>query len=130
MQEIDLDNSVDKKELEMSNFSLELENNSLKSRVGIYISSSLKYSRKADLEGDDSNILIVDILSENPIRIINVYRSFNPQNNESQRAKFLYKLTLMKSAQTRRTLYDNELPREISHYFILIVYNLKFIIYQ
>ena len=41
----------------MSNFSLEVENYSLKSRVGIYISNSLKYLRKVDLEGVDSNIL-------------------------------------------------------------------------
>ena len=41
-----------------------------------------KYKRRTDLEGVDSNLVIIDILSKkDPLRLINIYRSFNPPNN-------------------------------------------------
>ena len=57
MQEIDLNGSVDLKELATSNFNLEIENKSLKSRVGVYISNKVNYKRKEDLEGVNSNLI-------------------------------------------------------------------------
>ena len=55
------------------------------------------------LEGVDSNVIIVDIKGTNPLRIINVYRSFNPQNGQSQREKFKYQLSLIEKAFIRGT---------------------------
>ena len=43
MQEIEIDSSIDLKELESSGFNLEIENNSEKSRVGFYISKRIAY---------------------------------------------------------------------------------------
>ena len=72
MQEINLDNSVNTRELELSNFSLEVEKFSDKSRVVFYISKKVNYERKENLEVVNSNIIIFDIKSDNPIRLINV----------------------------------------------------------
>ena len=58
-----------------------------------------------NLEGTNSHIVIIDL--EGPItvkRIINVYRSFNPQNNVSARDKFKYQLEIIKSAMTQSTV--------------------------
>ena len=58
-----------------------------------------------NLEGTNSHIVIIDL--EGPItvkRIINAYRSFNPQNNVSARNKFKYQLEIIKSAMTQSTV--------------------------
>ena len=52
----------------------------------------------------DSNLIIVDIISDNPLRLINVYRNFKPQANKSQREKFKYQLNLIKVAMKKRTI--------------------------
>ena len=89
----------------MKDFVLELENNSVKARTGIYLSNSINYKRKSELEGIDSNLLIVDIYTKKgPKRLINIYRSFNPQNNVNTREKFKYQLQLIKGAMTSDTL--------------------------
>ena len=56
------------------------------------------YRRMKNLEGVDSNLIIIDIVSPSTVkRIINVYRSFNPQNNVNARMKFKYQLNLIKN---------------------------------
>ena len=69
-----------------------------------YISRRIKHERKEELEGTDSNLVIVDIISDNPFRLINVYRNFKPQANKSQREKFKYQLNLIKVAMKKRTI--------------------------
>ena len=81
MQEIDLDKLIDHKTLNTSHYNLEIEDNSSKSRVGTYISKNVKYERRRDLEGRNSNILVIDIDSNTKIRLINVYRSFSHQED-------------------------------------------------
>ena len=51
MQETEVTGDIDVTELETSNYCLELETNSVKSRVGFYISKTLNYMRRLDLEG-------------------------------------------------------------------------------
>ena len=98
MQETEVMKDIAENELKLTGYSLELEGNSLKSRVGFYISKSLNYQRKFELEGTDSNLIIIDVEGTVNTRIINVYRSFAPQNNISQREKFKYQLSLIKAA--------------------------------
>ena len=62
--------------MSMSGYSLELEKNSIKSRVCYYISKSLKYVRRNDLEGQNSNIVVVDLDEVVKSRLINVYSQF------------------------------------------------------
>ena len=44
-----------------------------------YISNSIKYRRRKDLEQDNSHMIILDIGENNQLRIINLYRPFNPR---------------------------------------------------
>ena len=59
---------------------------------------------QSSLEGVDSNLIIIDIEGKSPTRIINVYRSFNPQNGQSQRNKFKYQLSLIREAFVKGTI--------------------------
>ena len=70
MQEIDLKKNMDEKELEISKYLLEVEDNHTKARVGMYISKNLQYKRQRMLEGTDSNLQVVDIGKEFPLRPI------------------------------------------------------------
>ena len=90
MQETEINNNLNHDELRIANYSLELEKNSLKSRVGFYITKSVSYVRRYNLEGTDSNMIIIDVEGTLNTRLINVYRSFAPQNGISQREKFKY----------------------------------------
>ena len=58
MQETEITGDINVKELETSNYSLELEVNIVKSRVGFYVSKKLNYIRRSDLEGVNSNLII------------------------------------------------------------------------
>ena len=88
MQETEVTNAININELSVSQYCLELENNSVKSRVGLYISKDINYVRRTDIEGLNSHIVIIDITGESKLRVINVYRSFAPQVGESQQSKF------------------------------------------
>ena len=82
LQETEVLHSVNVDSLSIKNFEFELEKNTIKARTGIYLSNCINYKRKQDLEGIDSNLVIIDILTKKgPQRLINVYRSFSPQNN-------------------------------------------------
>ena len=52
---------IDHNELRISEYFLELEENSTKSRVGFFVSKTLSYVRRIDLEGSDSNLIIIDL---------------------------------------------------------------------
>ena len=98
MQETEVTNDINVNELSTSNYRLELENNSVKSRVGFYITTKLNYIRRNDLEGQNSNLIIIDLVGETKLRIINLYRSFSPQDGESQQTKFKYQLSVIQKA--------------------------------
>ena len=104
LQETEVDVNLDHKLLSFPGFNYESENNSEKSRVGMYINSSLKYNRRNNLEGPNSHVIIVDVKSERDLRIINVYRSFNPSGGKTPRQFFTYQLSLIKAAMTNNCI--------------------------
>ena len=57
MQETEITGNINVSELETSNYCLELETNSVKSRVGFYTSKKLNHVRRTDLEGINSNVI-------------------------------------------------------------------------
>ena len=89
MQEIDIKKNYNEDLLSISGYSLLTEKNILKSRSGIYIKSSIKFIRRADLEGVDNSLAIIDIELSRKYRLINLYRVFNPQNGISQKNYFI-----------------------------------------
>jgi Holliday junction resolvase RusA-like endonuclease len=90
-------------------FCYESENNDTNARVGCYISNKINYIRRTDLEGLNSHLLILDIKSEKDLRIINIYRTFNPQNGMSPREMFDNQLKLINDAMTNNTLLLGDL---------------------
>ena len=99
LQEVEFESRLDPSPLKIKNYNFELEVNSLKSRVGIYINENLEYNQMKHLEGNDSHIVIIDLVKSSSIkRIVNVYRSFNPQNNVQERTKFKYQLNIIRAA--------------------------------
>ena len=103
-EEVELESGCDPEILSIKDYNLEIELNSVKSRVGVYINKSVEYMRMSNLEGVNSHIVIIDIPNCSIKRIINVYRSFNPQNNVNAREKFKYQLEIIKKAMTERCI--------------------------
>ena len=76
----------------------QLKKNTVKSRVGFYISKKLNYVRRIDLEGTNSNVIVIDVIGSAKLRIINVYRTFATNAGESQQTKFKYQLAIIRKA--------------------------------
>ena len=90
LQETEIAN-IDASLLSFKGYTFENENNSAKARVGMYINSNIKYVRRVDLEGVDSHLVIVDVCNYNSnknLRLITIYRTFNPQNQQNPRQFF------------------------------------------
>jgi hypothetical protein len=69
----------------------------------------MKYVRRSELEEVDCHIVILDISSKPDLRIINLYRSFNPPNNMSARDFFNIQLQTVKRAITNNTVIIGDL---------------------
>ena len=90
--------------LTFKGFNYENENNTVKSRCGIYISNEIAYVRKTELESVDSHVVIIELNDTNHTRIINIYRTFNPQNNVSQIDAFAKQLDIISNATNNNTI--------------------------
>ena len=62
MQEIELEPGTNPSMLTIKNYRLEVETNSVKKRVGVYVMNGIKSIRRNDLKGVDSNLLNLDIV--------------------------------------------------------------------
>ena len=71
--------------LSTGEYSLIIENNEYKARTGMYIRNGTSFTRRENLEGKNSGIMVVDINLTHKYRLINVYRSFNPPGTETQK---------------------------------------------
>ena len=60
LQEIDVESGFDHRLPNINGYRLELEENSVKSRSGLYLSNDVVYLRKKTLEGVDSHLIIID----------------------------------------------------------------------
>ena len=90
--------------LSFKGFNYESENNNVKSRCGIYISNAIPYVRRIDLESIDAHVVIIELNNSDQTRIINVYRPFNPQTNESQLSFFSKQLDIIKNATNNKSI--------------------------
>jgi hypothetical protein len=78
MQETELHPDNETNQLSIKGYKLELEKNSKKIRVGIYIANRIKYRRRTDLELEDGHIIVLDLKLNSDTRLINIYRPFTP----------------------------------------------------
>ena len=77
IQEAEIQKKYKKDILSSRNYRLETDNYMIKSRTAINISNKKDYARRGDLEGNDSLLVIIDIMGEEKLRIINVYKCIN-----------------------------------------------------
>jgi exonuclease III len=75
-------------ELTFKNYSIEVEKNTFKQRVCIYIKTGINYKRREDLENENNHIVIIDVVAEKTYRIICLYRVFSTSNHVTPREKF------------------------------------------
>ena len=83
LQETEILNGFPERILDCDNYTLELESNDVKKRAGFYIRNDVKYTRRKDLELNNTHIVIIDVQCEKKLRLINIYRSFRPQDMTS-----------------------------------------------
>ena len=104
VQEAEIPVNFDTNLLTFKGYSFENENNLCKSRCGIFVSNEISYVRMNDLELPDMHVVIIDISDSAKTRIINVYRPFNPPNNQTQIEFFEAQLNLIKRNTTQSTI--------------------------
>ena len=68
----------------------------------MYICNGVKYTRQTDLEGINCGLVIIDVHLKSTVRLIGVYRVFNPPGNVSQHGFFTSQLNLIKMATENR----------------------------
>ena len=78
LQETELESDFPTDILSFKGHAIETEINKNKVRTGIYIRDTLSYTRRRDLEKEDSHIIIIDLNDRKRTRIINIYRAFTP----------------------------------------------------
>ena len=106
--------------LTINNYSFEIEQNSIKSRVGIYINKNIKYTRRHELEGVDAHVIVIDIIgTRKTTRLINIYRTFAPQEGISPRDKFKMQLRLIKNALTNNTIVMGDFNLDYKKNFVV-----------
>ena len=116
MQETQINLNIDHNLLSFPGYTIETETNTSTSRTAIYIRNNIQYLRRRELEGQDSHLVIIDLLGSHVSRIINLYRSFTPQHDVTQRDKFGYQLELIKNASTTNTILLGDFNLDWSKY--------------
>jgi exonuclease III len=104
LQETKLDANLDHKLLSFPVFSYDAENCTIKSRIGIFINTYIKYVRRNDLEANDSHSIVVVVPSTPNLRIINIYRTHNPPDNQRRGEFFHNQLIMAIRAKTINTI--------------------------
>ena len=114
LQETEVEINLDHNLLNFPGVNFESETNDVRSRVGIYIKANVDYIRRRDLEGVNTHLVIVDVKCDKKLRIINIYRPFNPQDNVSPRDFFKCQMDLIKQAYTNNTILLGDFNLDIA----------------
>ena len=104
VQETEIDPEFPIDSLTISGYGYESEANEYKSRVGIYISNKISYTRKTEDEGTNSHVIIINLNDQVRTKIINIYRSFNPPGAHTQKSFFEMQLSIIKNASNPNTI--------------------------
>ena len=112
LQEIEIPSNYPTSLLTFSGYNFECENNDLKARCGIFISNSVSYVRRLDIETKNVHVIIIDLNDQPKTRIINLYRSFNPLNGQTQRQFFETQIFSIRNLLTKDTILLGDLNLE------------------
>ena len=104
MQETEIPADFPVELLTFKGYNYENENNIVKSQCGIYISNKISYVRHTELETQGIHAMIIDLNDVKHTRVINIYRSFNPLNNQNQREYFNSLLALINSNSNQNSI--------------------------
>ena len=116
LQETDIFSEIKDHELSFSGYAIETENNCTKKRVCIYIKNGITYSRRQELEGQNNHLIIIDIHGQEPIRLINLYRSHNPKNNLTPREMFNNQLKCIENANKPNMIVTGDFNLDYAKY--------------
>ena len=100
LQETEITSDMGYTPFAIKNYSFEPEKSTEMARIACYISTSINYQRRLDLEQENNHVMIIDILTEKRLRIFNIYRSFKKQENRTSREIFRSQLELIKQHST------------------------------
>jgi hypothetical protein len=104
LQETELLYNLDHNLMSLNGYVFEAEINCELSRVGIYLKSEINYVRRLYLEGSNLHLVIIDVRANKNLRIINIYRSFNPQDGQHPRTFFNNQLERIRIAMNSNTI--------------------------
>ena len=114
LQETEIPMGFPENILNSGEYNVELELNTEKKRVGIYLHKNLKYVRRLDLEKEDHHIVIIDVIASKNFRLINLYRSFRPQGGMSPETFFISQLGVVKNAQSKDCLVMGDFNLDVN----------------
>ena len=98
LQEVEIQHGYDCNLLSSKDYRLEVEKVSGKARIATAIKNNIDYTRRNDLEKEDSSVIIIDLNSNPKLRLINIYRSFNPPKNKNALTAFKEQIEIIKSS--------------------------------
>ena len=100
LQEVEVDKTCPHSLLTSKEYTIEIEQTGTKARNAFVINKRINYTRRFDLEANDSSIVIIDVDMVSKYRLINIYRSFNPPNGVTQKNAFDGQLSVIKRSLT------------------------------
>ena len=109
LQETELESDYPTNILSFRGFNLETEINKTKIRTGIYIKETISYTRRTDLEKEDSHIVIIDLNDRKKTRVINIYPAFSPPQGLTQKTFFEHQLSVLNLATNPNTIIIGDL---------------------
>ena len=109
LQETEINTNTLTINLQIGGYNLELETNDMKKRVGIYIKKSINYTRRHDKEKKNYHIIILDVGGNKITRIINIYRTFSPQELITPKEKFSIQLRTINAAINDATVVAGDM---------------------
>ena len=98
LQEVEIDKNSTQSLMGDRDYKIEIEKSTGKARSAIAIKNNIQYTRRDDLEKEDSSIVIIDINVKPVIRLLNIYRSFSPPNGKNQKLAFDEQIQILKSS--------------------------------
>ena len=89
--------------------------------MGTYIPKDIIYTRRGGLEKADHHVVIIDLHASKTVRIINLYRSFRPNDGISPESLFNSQLDLVKRSLSKNCILmgdfnlDLNMERRLDH---------------
>ena len=98
IQETELEKDYPVEILTFKGYGLEMEKNSTKLRSGIYIRDSISYTRRTDLEEENTHVVIIDINDRKKHELLIYIAHLTPPPGLTQKALFDKQIQILNNA--------------------------------